>query len=71
MLTQPLELRTFWGKKQKAIGNLSAGTVSDGLNENVDEAFSETNRAAARKAWLSYLAKFCIHGACDIAHRKL
>ena len=50
MLTQPLELRTFWGKKQKAIGNLSAGTVSDGLNENVDKAFSEMNRADARKA---------------------
>ncbi|MCR5381462.1 MAG: hypothetical protein K6G44_10810 [Lentisphaeria bacterium] len=50
MLTQPLELRTFWGKKQKTIGNLSAGTISDGLNENVDEAFFETNRADARKA---------------------
>ena len=50
MLTQPLELRTFWGKKQKAIGNSSAGTVSDGLNKNVDEAFAETNRVFTRKA---------------------
>jgi hypothetical protein len=32
------------GQKQKTIGNLSAGTVSDGLNENVDKTFSETNR---------------------------
>jgi len=38
------------GQKQKAIGNSSAGTVSDGLNKNVDEAFAETNRVFARKA---------------------